>query len=111
MQEFRPPYKKIIYVCVNEREPGKACCAAGGGKEVRAALNAYVKAHGLKPLVRVSQVHCMDCCSEGPIVAVFPENVFYKGVKPEDVPKIVEKHLPAPAAAGPAAAPPKAAGK
>ena len=93
MQEFRPPYQKIIYVCVNEREAPKACCAARGGKEIRAALKEYVKANGLKQLVRVSQVHCMDCCSEGPIVAVFPENVFYKGVKPGDVPQIIERHV------------------
>ncbi len=93
MQEFKPSYQKIIFVCVNEREAGKPCCAAQGGKELRAALKEAVEARGLKPLIRVSQAKCLDYCGQGPLVAVFPDNVFYKGVQLEDLPALLEKHV------------------
>ena len=90
--------QKIFFVCVNEREAGKPCCAAQGGREVRDALKALVEERGLKSRVRVSQAKCLDYCGQGPVVAVFPDNVYYKGVKAEDVKALVERHCrPGPA--------------
>ena len=35
----------------------------------------------------------IDVCEKGPAVAIYPEGVFYGGVKQEDVSRIVESHL------------------
>ena len=39
------------------------------------------------------QAGCLDACSQGPAVVVYPEGVWYGHVKVEDVPEIVESHL------------------
>ena len=87
------PYQKQIFVCVNRRETG-ASCDPRGGSVIRERLKNYVKENGLKGRVRVSQSGCMDLCSQGPNVMVFPDNEWFCGVTPEDVPKLIEKILP-----------------
>jgi NADP-reducing hydrogenase subunit HndC len=36
---------------------------------------------------------CTRRHEEGPVVFVYPDDVWYTRVKPEDVPEIVERHL------------------
>jgi len=78
------PHKKIVYVCLNERENG-ACCAAKGGADIHEALKEAVKARGLNRQVRVSRSGCMDRCGRGVNVLVFPDGVWYSGVTEGDV--------------------------
>jgi len=35
----------------------------------------------------------MGPCSMGPVVVVYPDGVWYKGVKPDDVEEILESHI------------------
>lgn len=87
------PYQKHLYVCVNQREPGKTCCAAGGGEAILEKLKAYVKAHGLKGKVRISRSGCMDLCAQGPNVMVTPDHEWYSHITLEDVDRIIAEHL------------------
>ncbi len=43
--------------------------------------------------VRITQSSCFGRCGEGPIVAVYPENVWYGDVADSDVERIVDEHL------------------
>ena len=43
--------------------------------------------------MRANTAGCLDACAYGPTVVVYPEGVWYGGVRPEDVPEIVERHL------------------
>jgi len=52
-----------------------------------------VSEHGLKGEVRANQSGCLDACSFGPTVVVYPEGVWYSVPHPEDAVEIVEKHL------------------
>jgi (2Fe-2S) ferredoxin len=45
------------------------------------------------PLVRANKSGCLDQCELGPTVAVYPEGVFYGGVRPEDVDEIIQSHI------------------
>ncbi len=92
--ENRPaPYERIIFVCCNEREPGEDACANRGSVEIQKRLKAYTKEKGIGKKCRVSRAMCFGLCSEGPNVCVMPDNVWIRGVKPEDVPGIVEKYI------------------
>jgi len=46
-----------------------------------------------KGTVRVNSAGCMDRCSEGPVVVVYPEAVLYTYVDQEDIDEIIEEHL------------------
>ena len=93
MQKTPFPYQKIIFVCTNKRENDAICCSRGGSVAIRDALKRYVKENGLKGKVRVSQSGCMDLCSQGPNVMVFPDGIWYKDVQMEDVPTIIQNHI------------------
>ena len=86
------PYQKIIFVCTNWRQDG-ACCSKRSSGAVLDALKRYVKENGLKGKVRVSQSGCMDLCSQGPNVMIFPDGLWYKDVQMKDVPTLIQNHL------------------
>jgi (2Fe-2S) ferredoxin len=52
-----------------------------------------IKRRGLRGQVRANQSGCLDACEFGPSVVVYPEGIWYGGVKPEDVPEIIEQHI------------------
>lgn len=43
--------------------------------------------------MRANAAGCLDACAFGTSVVVYPEGVWYGGVKAEDVLEIVESHL------------------
>ena len=46
-----------------------------------------------KGRVRINQAGCLDRCEEGPVIVVYPEEVWYTYVDQEDIDEIIEKHL------------------
>ncbi len=84
------PYKRIVFVCLNERPDG-VCCANGNAAAIHAQLKAAVKARGLGALVRVSRAGCMNRCGSGPNVMVFPDNRWYSEVTEADVMTILDE--------------------
>ena len=51
------------------------------------------RAAGISDRVRINKSLCLDQCEHGPTVVVYPEAVWYGGVRPEDAAEIVEEHL------------------
>ncbi len=78
-----------IFVCAT---PGEGRCGAKGGNELLEAFRAEVERHGLSP-ANVLRNACTRRHHEGPVVFVYPDDVCYTRVAPEDVPVIVERHL------------------
>ncbi len=90
MQQERVPYQKRLFVCINNRQPGEACCSQRGSEAIAEALKARIKALGLARAVRVSKSGCQDVCARGPNVMVFPDYRWYHGVTADDVERIVQ---------------------
>ncbi len=78
-----------IFVCAT---PGEGRCGAKGGTELLERFREEITRLGLSPSV-VLRNACTRRHEEGPVVFVFPDDVWYTRVKPEDVPRIVERHL------------------
>jgi len=66
--------------------------AAKGGGELFEAFRTEVERRGLPASVVLRNV-CSRRHHEGPVVFVYPDDVWYTRVGPEDVPEIVERHL------------------
>ncbi|MGD9723873.1 MAG: ferredoxin [Pirellulales bacterium] len=88
-----PPFTSHIFVCCNRREPGhtRGCCDPDGSARLRECFKAELKRRDLGPLVRANQAGCLDQCELGPTVVIYPQAIWYGGVRPEDVPRIVEE--------------------
>ena len=88
-------YKHHLFFCLNERTNGEACCASQGAQAAFDHCKSRVKAAGLAGPggVRVNKAGCMDRCDEGPIIVVYPEEIWYHYVDKEDIEEIIQEHL------------------
>ncbi|MEZ0369869.1 MAG: ferredoxin [Candidatus Sericytochromatia bacterium] len=95
MSEAAPKYLKHILICVNERAEGhpRGSCGRCGGPELRARFVQLISDHGLKGKVRASKTYCLDACELGPVVAIYPDDVWYVGVAPEEVDAIFQQSV------------------
>ena len=78
-----------IFVCAT---PGEGRCGAKGGNELLETFKDEVERRGLSSSV-VLRNACTRRHEEGPVVFIFPDDVWYTNVTIGDVPRIVERHL------------------
>ncbi|MFU8857493.1 MAG: NADH-ubiquinone oxidoreductase-F iron-sulfur binding region domain-containing protein [Deferrisomatales bacterium] len=70
-----------------------AGCIASGAAEVIEAFQAEVASQGLGVEVETKGTGCPGFCERGPIVVVYPQEICYLQVSPQDVPEIVAKTI------------------
>lgn len=68
-------------------------CVASGTMKTRAALQEELKKRGLEEEIKLVLTGCNGYCAEGPVMVVYPDEVFYQKVTVEDVPALVEEHF------------------
>jgi (2Fe-2S) ferredoxin len=81
-------YRRHVFVCTS----GKTC-PTQGSKDVLDLLRRGVVERGLKGIVRINHAGCMNQCGHGPMVVVYPENVWYGGVTLDAAQRILDEHL------------------
>lgn len=88
-------FEKHIFVCENKRPEGhpRGCCSDKGSPAIREQLKKRLKELGLNHLVRANTSGCLDACEFGPSMVVYPEQVWYGGIKLEDVEEIIQSHI------------------
>jgi (2Fe-2S) ferredoxin len=87
-------FEKHIFVCGNYRsaEHPRGCCDPMQSVELQKAFKKALSSYGVRR-VRANQAGCLDQCEHGPVVVVYPEGVWYGGVRPQDAEEIVEQHI------------------
>lgn len=43
--------------------------------------------------VRVNKAGCLGRCDDGPVIVVYPDNVWYTYIDKEDIDEIIDSHL------------------
>jgi (2Fe-2S) ferredoxin len=88
-------YERHVFLCLNQRDNGQACCAQHQAQEAFEHCKAQVKAAGITGpgRVRVNKAGCLDRCAGGPVMVVYPEAVWYTFVDKADIDEIVQQHL------------------
>ena len=87
------PFQYHVFVCTQEKPEGVKSCSAACSGDVLAVLHQELQKQGAAGAVQVSTCGCLGLCDEGPIVIVYPDGVWYRKIKPADVPEIVTSHL------------------
>lgn len=85
------PAKATILVCQ------KSDCMKRGGKAVCQALEAALSDRDLTDRVTVRGTGCMKQCKAGPNL-VMPDKTRYSQVSAAEIPALIDKHIPRPAA-------------
>ena len=88
-------FQHHVFFCCNQREQGKTCCNDQGAAEIQAYAKQRIGELGLKGRgkIRINKAGCLDRCDDGPVLVVYPDNVWYTYVDEEDIDEIIEEHL------------------
>lgn len=89
------PFTHHIFVCCNRRPDGHArgCCDCDGTSELREAFKSELKRRKLGPTVRANASGCLDQCELGPVVVIYPQQIWYGRVTVNDVNRIIDESI------------------
>lgn len=82
-------YARHVFVCTT----GSTCPTQGDTEGYVKAMRAEIARAGLHERIRINKAGCFSQCGHGPMIVVYPENVWYHGVQQSDLDEIVRSHI------------------
>ncbi len=88
-------YDKHIFICINQRPESapRKSCGENHGMEIVEAFKKKLKEKNLPIKIRAQKSGCLDICDFGQTLVIYPEGIFYVGVKLNDVDEIINEHI------------------
>lgn len=84
-----------IFVCTSSRANGqqKGFCHGKASVEIMTRFMEEIEERGIGVEVFLSNTGCFGICEKGPVVVVYPDNVWYGSVTSDDVVEILDQHI------------------
>ena len=82
-------YRTHVFVCTG----GETCPTQGDVEQFVKHLRGEALKAGLKEDVRINKAGCFSQCGHGPMMVVYPDDVWYSGVQASDLQEIFESHI------------------
>ena len=80
-------YRSNVMICAGTG------CVANGSLKVKDALETELLKRNLQNEIKIVLTGCNGFCAKGPVMVVYPDDIFYQLVQPADVPHLVEEHF------------------
>ncbi len=68
-------------------------CVSAGSLKIKQAIEEELKKRSLEKEIGIVLTGCNGLCAGGPVIAVYPDEIFYQKLRPEDIPHLVEEHF------------------
>lgn len=87
-------YKSHVFICTNKKD-NKDCCANHNSLEILEYAKQRIGELGVTKdaKFRISSSGCMGRCSLGPVLAVYPQGVWYSYSSKQDIDRILSATL------------------
>jgi len=82
-------YRTHVFVCTS----GETCPTQGDVEQYVKWLRGECARAGLRTEVRINKAGCFSQCGHGPMMVVYPDDVWYAGVQESDLREILESHI------------------
>jgi (2Fe-2S) ferredoxin len=82
-------YETHVFVCTS----GEDCPTRGDVEQFVKFLRGEVVKAGRQQDIRINKAGCFSQCGHGPMIVVYPDDVWYAGVQPSDLPEIAHSHI------------------
>ncbi len=82
-------YQTHVFVCTS----GEDCPTRGDVEQYVKWLRGECLKAGRKTEVRINKAGCFSQCGHGPMIVVYPDDVWYHGVRESDLKEILESHI------------------
>jgi (2Fe-2S) ferredoxin/nitrite reductase/ring-hydroxylating ferredoxin subunit len=82
-------YDCHVFVCTS----GETCPTQGDTERFVKALRDGVRAANRQTEVRINKAGCFSQCGHGPMIVVYPDDVWYAGVQESDLKEILDSHI------------------
>ena len=88
-------YQYHVFFCTNQRDDGRESCQDCDAQRFRDYAKKRSKELQLagKGGVRINTAGCMDRCSDGPVMVVYPQGIWYHYLDEDDIEEIIQQHL------------------
>lgn len=88
-------YRYHLFLCTNERpsdHPRGSCLSRGAGPLLDIVKEEAVRAGAPGPF-RSNRSGYLDACEDGPVLAVYPDGVYYRVTNREEIARVMKEHL------------------
>lgn len=88
-------YQYHLFICTNEREGSCNSCGRFGTQQLRTYAKKRCKELGIhqEGNVRINSAGCLNRCEHGPVMVIYPDEIWYTFIDKEDIDDIIDKHL------------------
>ena len=84
-----------MFFCCHNRTDGREFCNEKGAELLKKYAKKKINSLNLesKIKIRVNLAGCMNRCSEGPVLVIYPESTWYTFIDEADIDEIIQSHL------------------
>lgn len=86
-------YETHVLICTNLRPDGRRSCADSGSHELLSAAKRKLAQTGEPGTSRANASGCLGRCDHGPVMVIYPANLWFSCKTPQQVERILDQHL------------------
>lgn len=86
-------YDKHVFLCTNLRADGNKSCGMAGAAQLLGYTKRLVSGAGPTPGIRISSSGCLGRCNHGPVLVIYPDNLWFAYQTEKQIADILRIHV------------------